>query len=56
MDVQPHLDAVYAAVQTLHHSTTDQDKASQWLADLQSSVSFICFYYFKSEKFFTRKV
>lgn len=41
MDQKPSLDIVYMAISALYNNpdTNEKERASQWLADLQKSVS-----------------
>lgn len=41
MESPPSLETVYEAVKTLYHNqnSSEKEKASQWLGDLQRSVS-----------------
>lgn len=43
MDSSPSLDTVYQAVYTLYHNPdpSEKEKASQWLGELQKSVSIL---------------
>lgn len=42
MDQAPPIETVYQAVNTLYNNpnTSEKEKASQWLGELQKSVSF----------------
>lgn len=43
MDASPSLETVYQAVYTLYHNPdpAEKEKASQWLGELQKSVSIL---------------